>query len=334
MSWSRWHGEDCIRIEDARVDAEVRVRAGPIRAGGEYPSMAGRVVRDGDAVCFVPRFPFVDGATYTVVVDGDVRDVLERPRSAGAPIAEVEHIWPSSISVPRNLLRIYIDFSERMSEGYAAHCVRLVDDAGVTMAAALLPTEHELWDSERRRLTVLLDPARIKRGLAGHRALGYPLQTGGAFRVVVDAAFCDARGRPLRSGADRRYAVDDDKRRRVDPHHWTITEPRAATREPIDVDFDAPLDHGLLAGCLHVVDANGRAIDGVATIGHAEQSWHFTPHAAWGAGLHHLVVDPILEDQAGNSVCRVFDRDLTRPEDDPIVGSPVMLSFSPAAVGV
>ena len=58
-----------------------------------------------------------------------------------------------------------------MSDGFAAGRVTLVDHAGDVMPAALLPLEHELWDGDRRRLTVLLDPARIKRGLVAHRGL-------------------------------------------------------------------------------------------------------------------------------------------------------------------
>jgi hypothetical protein len=30
-----------------------------------------------------------------------------------------------------------------------------------------------------------------------------------------------------------------------------------------------------------------------------------------------VLIDPVLEDIAGNSVLRVFDRDLDRPEHDP-----------------
>jgi hypothetical protein len=41
-------------------------------------------------------------------------------------------------------------------------------DAGQAMAGALPPTEHKLWDSGPR-LTILLDPARIKPSLAAHR---------------------------------------------------------------------------------------------------------------------------------------------------------------------
>ena len=47
--------------------------------------MAGRLERDGDAVSFVPRFPFLDGTTYTVTVDGTSTAVLVRPRPGRPP---------------------------------------------------------------------------------------------------------------------------------------------------------------------------------------------------------------------------------------------------------
>jgi hypothetical protein len=286
-------------------------------------------MRDGAALVFVPRFPFVDGTRYAVVVDGTQCGVLERPLASGDRVAQVIDIWPSSRVVPRNLLRIYIEFSERMSEGYAADCVHLVDNRGVPLIAALLPTEHELWDAARRRLTVLLDPARIKRGLAGHRELGYPLRYGESISAVVDESFRDAMGRPLRSVAERRYVVGEDERRRVEPLRWTIKAPRVSTREPIDVQFDKPLDHALLMNCLHVIDERGEFVDGRATIGFGEASWHFTPDRSWTEGIHHLVVDSRLEDIAGNSACRVFDRDLNLDADDPIEGSRIEVLFSP-----
>jgi hypothetical protein len=47
-------------------------------------------------------------------------------------------------------------------------------------------------------------------------------------------------------------------------------------------------------------------------------------------GPHRIVVDPVLEDLAGNSVVRPFDRDLTRRVDRPRHASAVVLPFRPA----
>src|SRR3984957_49824 len=165
--------------------------------------MAGRLVREGGDMCFVPRFAFVEGTAYTVTVGGAVAATLVRARRDQPATTTVVSIRPTSAKVPRNLLRFYVWFSAPMSEGCAARHVRLGGDDGSAIAGALLSTEHELWDPSRRRLTVLLDPARIKRGLAGHRAAGYPLRAGQPAPLGVGGRVLDAAGGPPGGGPSR-----------------------------------------------------------------------------------------------------------------------------------
>jgi hypothetical protein len=344
IAWSQYGGADCVRLSGlaaglsgladgvsglaAGLDVEVRPELDVV-AGG-FPAMAGRLVRDGDDVCFVPRFPFVDGTSYTITVGGATAAVLTRPRPQPPPTTEVLGIYPTAAEVPRNLLRFYIWFSAPMSEGYAAGHVKLVDaGSNEPVTGAVLPGGSELWSADRRRLTILLDPARIKRGLTTQRQAGYPLRRGEPFRVVVDEGFRDAFGRGLRGAAERSYAVGADERRRVDPGAWSLFAPSGGTREPLQVEFGRPLDHGLLARCLHVTGPDGQLVAGGPEPGPGERSWRLTPDQPWAPGGHRLIVDPVLEDLAGNSVSRVFDRDLARPEDRPGPDQPVAVAFCP-----
>ena len=137
---------------------------------------------------------------------------------------------------------------------------------------------------------------------------GYPLQPGRSVRVVVDAPLRDSAGRPLRQPFAHRYQIGPDVREHVAPGRWTLTAPGAGRRDPLVVDFDRPLDHGLLLRCLTVTSAGDRPVAGSVAIGPEERSWAFLPAAPWQAGCHHLIVDSRLEDLAGNSVTRVFDR--------------------------
>jgi hypothetical protein len=292
--------------------------------------MAGRLAADGSDACFVPRFGFAEGTAYAVTVDGRPAGVLTRPRPGRPATAQVVAIHPPAGEVPRNLLRCYVTFSAPMSDGQAAAHVWLADGAGTPLDGALLPAEHELWDGGRRRLTVLLDPARIKRGLSGHREAGYPLRAGQPARLVVDAGFRDAAGTPLRAGAEQRYLVGPDERRHVEPAAWALAVPAAGSTEPLGVTFDRPLDHGLLGRCLHVTGPDGAVVDGMPQAAPGDRSWRLAPRAPWAAGPHQLVVDPVLEDLAGNSARRVFDRDLRRPADDPRPGDVITVSFRTA----
>jgi hypothetical protein len=321
-----------IRLRGVPPEAEVQVRPQnhrPDAAPGNLPAMAGRLARDADSVLFTPRFPFVDGTTYAVRVGGAVVATLTRPRPERPATTAVTDIYPTATEVPQNLLRCYVQFTAPMSGGYAADHLRLVDDDGDTITGALLPADHELWDAAHTRLTVLLDPARIKRGLTSHAEAGPALRLGTSFRLVVDKGFRDAAGTELRGGAERRYRVGQDERRRVDPTAWTLTVPPSATRQPLTLGFDRPLDHALLERCVHVLAPDGAPVEGTLELGPGERSWQLTPTRPWISGQHHLVVDPVLEDVAGNSVTRVFDRDLSRPDDSPVSSEPHTLAFHP-----
>jgi hypothetical protein len=203
-------------------------------------------------------------------------------------------------------------------------------DTGEELEDVFLAFDPELWDPARTRLTVLLDPARIKRGLAPHRQVGYPLVEGVDVELVVDRGFRDARGVPLRAAFVQRYHVGPDLRSIVEPSSWTIDVPPAGSCEPLVVHFGRPLDAALVARCLLVVDGTEAPQPGAAAIGAEERSWWFRPATAWAADAHELVVDAVIEDVAGNSVARIFDRDLSDPAHASRAVDRVRLPFLPA----
>ncbi len=330
LEWGEHDGQPCILVSGAG-GAEDAVRVYPtepaLSSTAGLPAMAGRAGSDGDRVWFVPRFGFVAGTSYTVICRHETA-VLHRAAGDGRGSTTVQAIYPSAEAVPRNHLRLYVHFSAPMSEGFASSHVRVADaTSGAELPDALLATGDELWDRERRRLTLLFDPGRLKRGLVPNRDAGYPLVVGRPVRVVVGAGFPDARGRPLAGGFARRYEVAEDVRGHVEPQAWQVHAPRAGSLDPVVVDFDRPLDHGLLQHSLTVRSPQGGAVRGSVGTGPEERSWAFFPARAWAAGAYQLAVDHRLEDLAGNSISRVFDRDLSERRDDPRPVTEVQLPF-------
>lgn len=303
--------------------------------------MAGTYTAESDSVVFRPRFPFVPGAAYTMVVQGAAPSIvsdaagrpplvltLSYPARSPTPVTDVVEIWPIVADLPRNQLRLYIEFSQPMSEGFAEANVTVVDVAnGKALEDALLPMEPELWSSDRRRLSVLFDPGRIKRGLQPHAEAGYPLEQGMVIDLIVAEGFLDGQGRRLRNAGTRRYRVGPDLRGRVDPGRWVLRPPRSHTHDPLRVDFGRVLDHALLTHCLTVIDGRGNDVIARGQSSDGGTAWSFVPHHAWASGPHELLVDATLEDVAGNSVRRVFDRDLSRREDDPVPGNQARVRF-------
>lgn len=302
--------------------------------GLALPAVAGAFALQDEAVRFVPRFPFADGMSYSLRVDSAAAQGVEiwairRPSPASVPAAQVLRIHPTALTLPYNLLRMYVHFSAPMSEGWAARAIRICDeDTGEQLEGVFLPPDPELWDRERRRLTLLLDPGRIKRGLVPNRELGYPLAEGMTVRVMVDAEFRDAKGQPLQAGAERRYRIGPALRSRIDPTMWRLTAPPAGSQAPLVVDFDRPLDHALLQNSLWVCDGAGNPISGEGEPDAADFGWRFTPSVPWSKGKHRLVIEARLEDVAGNTPVRVFDRDVSMPEDAPAQERRTVLSFT------
>jgi hypothetical protein len=303
--------------------------------------LAGRFAAEGYALCFLPRFPFVEGTSYTLLYDpapdeasADGRElwsILRTPRNE-APATHVVAIYPSGGGIPVNLLKLYVQFSGPMSEGWAARAVhvRRASD-GAPLEGVFLASTTELWDRSRRRLTLLLDPGRIKRGLVPNAEAGYPLSEGVPIVVEVDPAFRDAAGRPLPAGMERRYRVGPLVRTRIESRAWRFVQPRAGTTEPLQVTFDRPLDRALLDRCLWVHEAAGTPLEGRAAVGECERSWRFEPLERWRDDRYALVIESQLEDLAGNSLARVFDRDLTRVEDEPAAPGVVVMPFGCAS---
>jgi hypothetical protein len=306
-----------VRLTVLPATEPIEVNAGQVALQG----MSGRFEVAGDDVYFAPRFPFVEGTRYSVLVESPVRGEqvsIDRQQVARSPRTDVLSISPTAADLPLNQLRFYVQFSNPMSEGYARDAVRVRRaDSGEVLDGVFLDMDPELWDPERRRLTLLLDPARIKRGLVPNREAGYPLRDGVAVIVEVDPSFCDAEARQLRAGAERLYRIGPAVRRRVEPTAWRIRCPSPGTKDPLTVEFDRPLDRALVDRCIHLAASSGRRVDGSSAVVEGERSWEFAPELPWSAGRVRIVIDAHLEDLAGNSVARVFDRDLTRAGDVP-----------------
>lgn len=339
MYLSGWSDSEIDELRHAGTD-ELGRRFGVVpaelieRAGSDLTSMVGRFDVDGDAVRFRPRYPFAAGTTYAWVfrestpVDCTDTLTIARPATTVTAATAVTAIYPSTFDVPFNLLRFYIHFSAPMSEGFAARSIELqVSDTGEILDDAILALEPEMWDPTRHRLTLLLDPGRIKRGLVPNAEVGYPLVSGQLVSLVVNATFRDAAGAALRDGARRDYVVGAALRRRVDPADWTFAWPAALSRQPVIIEFDRPLDHALVRRCLSVLDSSAVAVAGEIAVAPGERQWRFTPDTPWAACRYTVAVQSELEDVAGNSVARVFDRDLDRRQDDPIEAEVTNVDF-------
>jgi hypothetical protein len=232
-----------------------------------------------------------------------------------APSTGVAHVYPSADIVPANQLRFYVHFTASMSRRGGLDYIHLLDQSGKEVKGPFLPLDTDLWNDDRTRYTVFFDPGRVKQDLLPRRQMGPSLQRGRRYTLVVDSAWPDGQGLPLKETFRRTFRVGPPTEHPLDPQAWRITPPKAATRDPVIVTFPGPLDHGLLLRALWIEKSRGRMVEGDVGIEAAETRWLFTPRESWIAGEYSLVALSILEDLAGNRIGRPFELDPAHDTD-------------------
>jgi hypothetical protein len=155
------------------------------------------------------------------------------------------------------------------------------------------------------------------------------LESGKRYTLVVGADLLDADGRKLGRDFRKSFRTCAPVRSRVAVEDWKVRVPAAGTRDALVLTFPRPLDRALLGRMLVVVDEVGRPVAGRIEPGDEDRAWSFVPEQPWRGEPYSVRVDGQLEDLAGNTPLRVFDRKLDEPE--PAVPPRLTVPFRPAS---
>jgi hypothetical protein len=294
----------------------------------DLPAICGQYRISEDGVTFIPHFPFESGIRFLASFD-------PRPLGIGkyseqvtlefsipglqntASPTDVTNVFPSSDLLPENLLRFYLCFSNPMQRGGVEKNVVILDSDGKPAPDVLYRAPVELWDRSMRRLTVLLDPGRLKRGVGPNRELGPPLKAGLEYTLVINSGLLDWTGRPLRESVSKSFRVIEPVREHVALEQWKLQSPMKMTRQPLTLLFPRPLDWAMLSHYITIVSENGQRTEGSPVTDECETRWIFTPTSPWSEGSYLVEVASVLEDVSGNSLLGPFDRPLRSSEDRP-----------------
>lgn len=301
------------------------------------PPMLGSYRVEGNLLRFEPRFPLTAGVRYRVVFDpsrlpgqtgkpAPLTAEFTLPRPKVEP-AIVEQVYPTRNKLPENQLKYYVHFSAPMSQGDSYRYLHLLTAAGKEIELPFLELGEELWDREGKRFTLFFDPGRIKRELKPREDLGPALEAGKSYTLVIDGAWEDAQGNPLKQTYRKTFQVVAPDREPIDEKKWKLLPPSAGKTGPLTVTFPEPLDHALQQRMIWVTDAKGQKVAGKVQVTDEETRWSFTPDLPWTAGTYRLVIDTLLEDLAGNKVGTPFEVDVFRPIQRQITTKTVELPF-------
>ena len=275
--------------------------------------MTGRLERDGRSLSFTPAFGFVAGQEYVVRTgrNGEPDRLTEFRilREGAAAPALVTGVFPSGDVLPENMLRFYVHFSVPMAPHLATDFIALRDATGRADPAAFMRFKQELWNADRTRLTVLIDPGRIKRSVATNLDLGPALLEGQRYELSVDQGWPAADGSSVLPSFSKHFLVGGALREPPNVERWSWRPPQPRTRDVLRIVFDRPFDRHLLDSALHVVDGGGQLVAGTQRPGDSETSWSFTPDEPWTTADVRIAIDGALEDVAGNNFRELLDRE-------------------------
>jgi hypothetical protein len=284
-------------------------------APADRPAMLGTHTFKAGVLRFEPRFPFAPGVRYRATLNvpdapPPVEFTVPKPKAVPPTVLLVT---PSGPAVPENALRFYVRFSKPMSWGGVYEFVKLVNETDrKPVDLPFLELGEELWTPDGTRLTLLIDPGRVKREVKPREDLGPALSAGNRYALEVAAGVPDADGTAMAAAFRQRFTAGPPDREPIDPTKWTLAPPAAGPGRLV-VKLGKPLDAGLLHRLVWVTDAAGGRLDGTVTVFDREAAWAFEPATRWAAGRYRLVIDTRLEDVCGNRVGESFEADLSRP---------------------
>ena len=315
----------------------VYAEQGDLAADIGLPAMSGNYRIEAQGVRFEPRFPLEPGMKYRAVFcpaelpDGSslppITAFYQAPARSTESSTIVTQIYPSAPTLPENLLKFYLHFSAPMSRGGIYEHIHLRGENGQDIELPFLEIGEELWNLEMTRLTLFIDPGRIKREVKPLEDVGPALEQGKRFTLVIDRKWRDAAGKLLKEDFRKQFTVGPPDRDSPNPAAWKIQAPKAATREPVTIRFPEPMDHALAQRVIRVADSGGNIMSGQKTLDDQERLWTFVPTSKWRRGSYQFLVQTIIEDLAGNNIGKPFEVDLFEGVQRRLTNSTVKLSF-------
>jgi hypothetical protein len=210
-------------------------------------------------------------------------------------------ISPEAMALPANTLRFYIHFSRPGEAHFDREQLRLKNEDGQVVPDPFLVLSHELWSRDGRRLTVFMEPGRIKRGMGEDPSHEPAFIVGRKYSLVITA---------LGQTARHTFRVGDPILEAIDESDWRVDPPIVGSTNPAIVHFNRVMDAALCEDEIRILNPFGKVLDTRVTLARDAITLAFYPNQPWSAGNHTLVVSDRFEDVCGNRLGEALDHDL------------------------
>ena len=207
-------------------------------------------------------------------------------------------IWPAANRLPANILRFYVLFSEPAEAVFDRAQLRLITATSALVPDAFLMLNEELWSPDGRRLTVLMEPGRIKRGMGSDLTHEPALVPGRSYRLEVA------------TGGQVFFKVFGVLPPAMEPlleTQWHVSWPPAGSRQPLEVAFDRVMDNAIMADEVQVQGPDGVRLAGSQAMTDDSRRLVFRPVNRWEEADYRLVLSRRFEDVCGNRLGEALD---------------------------
>lgn len=328
--------------EDWQKIFPVFVDSGDLITNLEIPPMLGHYQLSGSytSIEFTPAYPLTPTLKYRATFHAkkflgqgtSIPELITAVYQAKAPVIKpttvVQQIYPTADVLPENLLKFYLYFSAPMSGGQIYEHIHLFGPDGKAVQLPFLEIDEELWNKDMTRLTLFIDPGRIKRGVKPLEDIGPALEAGKSYTLQIDHQWLDGQGAPLKADFKKTFKVSAPNREPMDIKDWKLTAPKASSSDSLKVQFPRPIDQALAQRMIWITDAQGNHWEGQIKLSAQETRWEFTPDKPWTKGKYQLTVQTTIEDLSGNNIEKPFEVDLFDKVQKKITHKTVSLPFT------
>lgn len=267
-----------------------------------------------EKINFRPIIPFQHQHIYEVFVDGKYFANFQVQSKILKEHPELLAVYPTKDTLPDNLLKIYLEFSQPMRPiGNVLDYITVIDKTVNSKVDLFLELQNPLWNHDFTILTLWLDPGRIKTGLIPNEELGNPLVGRHNYDLIINGNWRSAQNVGLLKPYRKSFFVIESDKQYPQLSKWNFSIPEYNSKEALIIDFKESLDAILVRETVQLL-LNDTFINCEINTILNESGIQLIPEAPWEKGVYTLRVYSILEDVAGNNLNRLFDRDLLNPE--------------------
>jgi len=271
----------------------------------------GKTIDSKKQLSFIPIVPLGWNQDYTLICGRDIQYfTLQIPDAY--EFLSIKNIYPSSSSVPSNILKWYIKFSKAVNTSYIYKHIRFINASGDTISNAILPLENTLVSEDKTLITIWIEPGRQKRGLIPNSKQGAVFNPNKTYKLIISNQLKDSEGVPMSADYIHSFKVEYPDRIKPNITNWNIQRPEINSLSSLLIHTNESLDYGSILNNIYIINAQNQKTEGDWRLIQQEKTLSFIPIKPWTQGSYKVLFHAEIEDLAGNNLHKLFDKDIRK----------------------